>query len=93
MGFDPATGRYSVWLGWNMLVLRHLPKPHNLRKVVILSDKSVGLQAEGATLLLLKEDLHHVAFGVHVAGSGRSDGVHELRQYFLVVMICKPARS
>ncbi|CAE7949248.1 Senp7 [Symbiodinium sp. KB8] len=37
MGFDPATGRYSV-------------------KVVILSDKSVGLQAEGATLLLLKED-------------------------------------
>ena len=39
-----------------------LPMPSNLRKVVILSDKSVGLQAEGATLLLLKEDLNHVAF-------------------------------
>jgi len=37
MGFDPATGRYSV-------------------KVVVLSDKSVGLQAEGATILLLKHD-------------------------------------
>jgi hypothetical protein len=26
------------------------------RKVVVLSDKSVGLQSEGATILLLKHD-------------------------------------
>ena len=102
MGFDPATGRYSVNLGLTLLFhewgpvmecifycllhfesqvkCRMYPKstPASvlvafscgatlplgrfslgtwaLRKVVILSDKAVGLAAEGATILLLRED-------------------------------------
>eukprot|EP00438_Fugacium_kawagutii_P016821 Skav203780 [mRNA] locus=scaffold206:321771:328094:+ [translate_table: standard] len=50
MAFDPATGRYSVRPGWiNTL-------DGKVMKVVVLSDKSVGLQAEGATILLLKHE-------------------------------------
>ena len=32
------------------------PPATQLRKVVVLSDKAVGLQSEGATILLLKQD-------------------------------------
>ena len=50
MGFDPSTGRYSVHLVrlWRIKMLG--------RKVVVLSDKAVGLAAEGATILLLKQE-------------------------------------